>query len=135
RVQGKNVASAIELVHAAIELEQAGAFSVLMEAVPHPLATHITKRLHVPTIGVGAGPGCDGQALVQDDILGVWSGHKAKFVRRFAEIGSATAEGMNAYTKAVRERSFPAVDTESYEMDSDEWEKFAEHEQARESSS
>ncbi|KAJ1305994.1 hypothetical protein OPQ81_010709 [Rhizoctonia solani] len=133
RVQGKDVTSAIELVHAATELQHAGAFSIVLEAVPHPLATHITKRLHIPTIGIGAGPGCDGQVLVQDDVLGVWSGHKAKFVRRFAEIGSAAAEGVDAYAKAVRDGNFPAVSAESYEMDSGEWEKFAEHEQAQES--
>ncbi|CAE7195795.1 unnamed protein product [Rhizoctonia solani] len=135
RVQGKNVTSAIELVHAANELQHAGAFSIVLEAVPHLLATHITKRLDIPTIGIGAGPGCDGQVLVQDDALGVWLGHKAKFVRRFAEIGNAAAEGVNAYAKAVRDGSFPAVGAESYEMDSGEWEKFAEHEQVRESNS
>ncbi|CAE6490782.1 unnamed protein product, partial [Rhizoctonia solani] len=133
RVQGKDVTSAIELVHAATELQHAGAFSMVLEAVPHPLATHISKRLHIPTIGIGAGPGCDGQVLVQDDALGVWSGHKAKFVRRFAEIGVQAAEGVDAYAKAVRDGSFPAMDAESYEMDSGEWDKFAEHEQVRES--
>ncbi|CAE6458006.1 unnamed protein product [Rhizoctonia solani] len=133
RVQGKCVASAIELVHTAIELQHAGAFSIVLEAVPHCLAAHITKRLYIPTIGVGAGPGCDGQALVQDDVLGVWSGHKAKFVRRFAQIGTAAAEGVDAYIKAVRDRGFPDADTESYEMDSGEWEKFMEYERAQES--
>ncbi|CAE6421195.1 hypothetical protein ACGC1H_006709 [Rhizoctonia solani] len=135
RVQGKCVASAIELVHTAIELQHAGAFSIVLEAVPHLLAAHITKRLHIPTIGVGAGPRCDGQALVQDDVLGVWSGHKAKFVRRFAEIGAAATEGVDAYIKAVRSGGFPVADTEAYEMDPGEWEKFVEHEQAQESSS
>ncbi|CAE6375142.1 unnamed protein product [Rhizoctonia solani] len=132
RVQGKEAAGAIELVHAANELQHAGAFSIVLEAVPYPLATHISKRLHIPTIGIGAGPGCDGQVLVQDDALGVWSGHKAKFVRRFADIGAAATEGVSAYAKAVRDRSFPATGAESYEMDSGEWEKFAEHEQVRE---
>ncbi|CAE6492637.1 unnamed protein product [Rhizoctonia solani] len=133
RVQGKDVTSAVELVHAATELQHAGAFSMVLEAVPHPLATHISKQLRIPTIGIGAGPGCDGQVLVQDDALGVWSGHKAKFVRRFADIGAAAGEGVDAYAKAVRDGSFPAVSNESYEMDSGEWEKFAEHEQARDS--
>ncbi|CAE6388571.1 unnamed protein product [Rhizoctonia solani] len=132
RVQGKNAASAIELVHAANELQHAGASSIVLEAVPHPLATHISKQLYIPTIGIGAGPGCDGQVLVQDDALGVWLGHKAKFVRRFAEIGPAATEGVSAYAKAVRDGSFPAVGSESYEMDSGEWEKFAEHEQVQE---
>ncbi|CAE6509500.1 unnamed protein product [Rhizoctonia solani] len=133
RVQGKNVTSAIELVHSAVELQHAGAFAIVLEAIPHSLATHITKRLRIPTIGIGAGPGCDGQVLVQDDALGVWSGHKAKFVRKFADVGATAAEGVDAYIKAVREGSFPAVATESYEMESGEWEKFAEHEQAQES--
>ncbi|KAH7334686.1 3-methyl-2-oxobutanoate hydroxymethyltransferase PanB [Rhizoctonia solani] len=135
RVQGKDVASAVELVHAAIELQHAGAFSMVLEAVPHSLATHITKQLRIPTIGIGAGPGCDGQVLVQDDALGVWSGHKAKFVRRFADIGSAAAEGVNDYAKAVRDGGFPAISNESYEMDSGEWEKFVEHEQVQDSRS
>ncbi|KAF8706750.1 3-methyl-2-oxobutanoate hydroxymethyltransferase, partial [Rhizoctonia solani] len=130
RVQGKDTASAIELIHAANELQHAGAFSIVLEAVPHLLATHISKRIRIPTIGIGAGPGCDGQVLVQDDALGVWSGHKAKFVRRFAEIGPAATEGVCAYAKAVRDGSFPTVGTESYDMDPKEWEKIAEHEQA-----
>ncbi|KAF8608182.1 ketopantoate hydroxymethyltransferase [Ceratobasidium sp. AG-I] len=128
RVQGRDAASAIELVRAAEELESAGAFATVLEAVPHALATHITKRLRMPTIGIGAGPGCDGQVLVQDDALGVWCGHKAKFVRKFAEIGSAAGEGVDAYARAVRDSGFPSVEGESYEMDKGEWEKFVEHE-------
>lgn len=128
RVQGKDAASAIEMVHAAEELQNAGAFSIVLEAVPHSLAAHITQRLRIPTIGIGAGPRCDGQVLVQDDALGVWSGHKAKFVRRFANIGTAASAGVDAYAKAVKESSFPSIEAESYEMDPGEWEKFAEHE-------
>jgi 3-methyl-2-oxobutanoate hydroxymethyltransferase len=130
RVQGRDAASAIELVHAANELQLAGAFSIVLEAVPHTLAAHITQRLHIPTIGIGAGPRCDGQVLVQDDALGIWSGHKAKFVRRFADVGTAAAAGVDAYAKAVKDASFPSVE-ESYEMNPGEWEKFAEHEHVR----
>ncbi|QRW12806.1 3-methyl-2-oxobutanoate hydroxymethyltransferase [Ceratobasidium sp. AG-Ba] len=128
RVQGKDVSGAIELVHAAEELQRAGAFATVLEAVPHSLATHITQRLRIPTIGIGAGPGCDGQVLVQDDALGVWCGHKAKFVRRFADVGLYAGQGLDGYAKAVRERSFPNVEKESYEMDKGEWDKFIEHE-------
>ncbi|KAB5593768.1 3-methyl-2-oxobutanoatehydroxymethyltransferase [Ceratobasidium theobromae] len=128
RVQGRDAASAIELAHAAEELQNAGAFSIVLEAIPHLLAAHITKKLHIPTIGIGAGPRCDGQVLVQDDALGIWSGHKAKFVRRFADIGVAAAAGVDAYAKAVKDGTFPAVETESYGIDQGEWEKFVEHE-------
>ncbi|KAG9097986.1 hypothetical protein FS749_004947 [Ceratobasidium sp. UAMH 11750] len=128
RVQGRDAASAIELVRAAEDLQHAGAFATVLEAVPHTLAAHITQRLRIPTIGIGAGPGCDGQVLVQDDALGVWCGHKAKFVRRFADVGLYAGQGVDAYVKAVRERSFPDVGKESYEMDKGEWEKFVEHE-------
>ncbi|KAF8668076.1 3-methyl-2-oxobutanoate hydroxymethyltransferase [Rhizoctonia solani] len=106
RVQGKNVASAIELLQAVNECQQ----------------------LYIPTIGIGAGPGCDGHVLVQDDALDICSGHKAKFVQKFAEIGSTATEGANAFAKAVRERSFPSLDAKSYGMDSEEWVKFAQHE-------
>ncbi|KAG8700328.1 hypothetical protein FRC09_006023 [Ceratobasidium sp. 395] len=128
RVQGRDVSSAIELVRAAEELQHAGAFATVLEAVPHSLAAHITQRLRIPTIGIGAGPECDGQVLVQDDALGVWCGHKAKFVRRFADVGLYAGQGLEGYARAVRDRSFPSVEKESYEMDKGEWERFLEHE-------
>jgi len=107
-------------------LQSAGAFSVVLEAVPHPLAGYITSKLDVPTIGIGAGPSCSGQVLVCDDALGTWSGHKAKFVRRFAQVGSEADKGVEQYVNAVRDRSFPSVPQESYEMPDEEWNKFLE---------
>lgn len=83
RVQGKTAESARGVLHSAHALQDAGAFSVVLEAIPHVLASYITSKLVIPTIGIGAGPGTSGQVLVWDDVMSTWSGHKAKFVRRF----------------------------------------------------
>jgi len=124
RIQGRDARSALSILQAAQELQGAGAWGIVLEAIPHPLASHITENLQVPTIGIGAGPGCSGQVLVWDDAMGVWTGHQAKFVRRFEELGSRAAEGVRAYVEAVRERSFPDAKTEGYEMAQAEWEEY-----------
>lgn len=124
RIQGRDACSALSILRAAQELEGAGAWGVVLEAIPHALASHITESLEVPTIGIGAGPRCSGQVLVWDDAMGVWAGHQAKFVRKFAELGSRAAEGVRGYIEAVLERSFPNVKTESYEMAQEEWEHY-----------
>lgn len=82
RVQGRTAASAHALVRAALALQGAGAFSIVLEALPSLLGEHITRALTIPTIGIGAGPGTSGQVLVWDDMLGTWHGHKAKCVHR-----------------------------------------------------
>jgi 3-methyl-2-oxobutanoate hydroxymethyltransferase len=124
RVQGKDARSALSILQAAHELQEAGAWGIVLEAIPHALATHITESLEVPSIGIGAGPGCSGQVLVWDDAMGVWAGHQAKFVRKFAELGPRAAEGVRAYVEAVRERKFPDAKTEGYEMPQEEWEEY-----------
>lgn len=124
RVQGKDAGSAHTLLHAAHALQSAGACLIVLEAVPHRLATYITRTLRIPTIGIGAGPGCSGQVLVHDDALGIWRGHQAKFVRRFAEVGRAADEGVMAYAAAVKRGEFPNADEEGYEMDDDQWALF-----------
>ncbi|KAF9777908.1 ketopantoate hydroxymethyltransferase [Thelephora terrestris] len=123
RVQGKDARGAVGLVRNALELEKAGVFSIVLEAIPHRLGELITRRLSVPTIGIGAGPYTSGQVLVWDDVMGTWSGHQAKFVRRFADVQSEAKRGVTGYAAAVRERSFPDVEAESYPMDDLEWQQ------------
>lgn len=123
KVQGKDSQSASQILQAALALEDAGAFSIVLEAIPHKLGELITQRCSIPTIGIGAGPRTSGQVLVWDDVMGTWSGHKAKFVRRFADVQSESKSGVLGFASAVRDGSFPNVETESYGMDDEEWEK------------
>ncbi|KAI0785863.1 ketopantoate hydroxymethyltransferase [Abortiporus biennis] len=124
RVQGKDATSAAAVLENALAIEQAGVFSMVIEAVPHLLGSYITSRLtSAATIGIGAGPGTNGQVLVWDDLMGTWGGHKAKFVRRFGDVKGEVESGVKSYIDAVRERTFPAPN-ESYEMPQVEWEKF-----------
>lgn len=123
RVQGRTANAGLNLVRAAQALQDAGAYAIVLEAIPNTLAAYITNLLKVPTIGIGAGVDCDGQVLVWDDALGNWTGHKAKFVHRFANIGEAADEGVAAYASAVRERRFP-TEEHTYSMNEGEWEKF-----------
>ncbi|RIK06689.1 MAG: 3-methyl-2-oxobutanoate hydroxymethyltransferase [Acidobacteria bacterium] len=118
KVQGKALDAAQELVDDAKALASAGVFALVLECVPAPLARLVTEAIDVPTIGIGAGPFCDGQVLVYHDLLGLFEGHRPKFVRRFADLGSAAAEGIRAYASAVRSREFPS-DTESYTLPED----------------
>ncbi|KAG8955651.1 hypothetical protein FRC04_007642 [Tulasnella sp. 424] len=124
RVQGRDAFTAYSVFKAAKVLQDAGAFAIVLEAIPHQLAGYITQALRIPTIGIGAGPSCSGQVLVHDDAVGVWSGHKAKFVRRFAEVGKAAGEGVASYAAAVRSGQFPDIVGESYGMDAGQWQEF-----------
>jgi len=124
KVQGRSMEGAKKLVKDALALQEAGAFSIVVEAVPKELGKYITEVLRIPTIGIGAGPGTNGQVLVLDDIMGTWSGHKAKFVRRFADLKMIRDTGIKNYNEAVRNGSFPDPETESYSMDPEEWAKF-----------
>jgi 3-methyl-2-oxobutanoate hydroxymethyltransferase len=123
RVQARTAGAAHEMLRAARALQDAGAFALVLEAVPARVAAHITARLDVPTIGIGAGVGTSGQVLVWDDVVASWHGHKAKFVRHFADVGVEASKGVDAYAQAVRNRSFPAP-AESYDMDEAEWAAF-----------
>lgn len=91
-------------------VEAAGAFSVVLEKVPEGLAGRITDALTIPTIGIGAGPACDGQVLVVDDMLGLFTDFRPKFVKRYAELGKAADEAIAAYAADVRARTFPAAE-------------------------
>ena len=124
RVQGKSAEGALQIVDTAIALEDAGAFAMVVEAIPHAVGARITQCLqHAATIGIGAGCETDGQVLVWDDIMGTWGGHKAKFVRRFGDVRGEVEKGVKAYIQAVRDRSFPSAG-ESYEMGEEELDRF-----------
>ncbi len=115
KVQGKTIEAASTLLADARAVEAAGAFAVVIEAVPAPLATRVSQELSIPTIGIGAGNGCDGQVLVVQDMLGLYDDFTPKFVRRFAELGSAMTDAFKAYDEAVKEGSFPAPE-HTYKM-------------------
>ncbi|KAF9477894.1 ketopantoate hydroxymethyltransferase [Pholiota conissans] len=128
KVQGRSVEAARKVVQDALALEEAGAFAIVVEAVPQELGKYVTSRLKIPTIGIGAGPDTSGQVLVCDDLLGVWAGHKAKFVRRFSNLKEVRDKGVNSYCEAVRAGTFPDRVAESYTMDHTEWARFLENE-------
>lgn len=106
-VQGKTESKAQKLIDDAKRLEDAGAFSIVLELVPESLATHISELLTIPTIGIGAGRGCDGQVLVFHDVLNYGDPHPKKFVKAFANIGQQIHQGISDYVREVKERSFP----------------------------
>ena len=118
RVQGKSMEAAEQLLRDARAVEAAGAFSVVVESVPRELAARITSELRIPTIGIGAGPECDGQILVLHDMIGLSVGHTPKFARRYANVGEAIRNAVGAYADDVREGRFPS-DEESYHLSSE----------------
>ena len=107
RVQGRGDA-AEQTVHDAIAVDEAGAIAVVLEMVPAELATQITGKLTIPTIGIGAGPNCDAQVLVWQDMAGRTSGRTAKFVKRFADIGGELGRAATQYAREVATGAFPA---------------------------
>src|SRR5215210_5218099 len=107
KTQGRTAEAALRLVADARELEAAGCFSVVLEAVPAPVAERITKALTVPTIGIGAGPACDGQVLVYHDLLGLTGGHLPRFVKRYASLSRDIRDALEAYASEVRAGTFP----------------------------
>jgi len=113
RVQGKTTDSAEQLLRDARAVEAAGAFAIVLEAVPRELAAQITRELRIPTIGIGAGPDCDGQILVLHDLLGLTFTSTPKFARQYAAVGETIANAVRQYAEDVRGGGFPA-DSESY---------------------
>ncbi len=107
RLQGKDEAGARRILDGAAALERAGCWGVVLELVPAPLARLITDRLSIPTIGIGAGPHCDGQVLVFHDLVGMFSGFTPTFVKRYTEAGAAMREAVARYAAEVRDGSFP----------------------------
>jgi len=115
KVQGKQAAAAAALVDDAVALAEAGCFAVVLEAVPDGVARAVTEAIPVPTIGIGAGPWCDGQVLVFHDLLGLEERKAPKFVRRYASLGADASAAVEAFAADVRAGRFPA-DAESYHL-------------------
>lgn len=113
KVQGRGADGAEKVLADALALEQAGAFAIVLEAIPPDLAALVTQTLTIPTIGIGAGAECDGQVLVCTDLLGLSRGHQPKFAKRFAELGNAAVSAISAYVSDVRSGAFPTA-TQAY---------------------
>ncbi|MET0728344.1 MAG: 3-methyl-2-oxobutanoate hydroxymethyltransferase [Acidimicrobiales bacterium] len=118
KVQGREHHAALELVAEAKALAAAGCFAIVLEGVPDEVARLVTNAVDVPTIGIGAGPGTDGQVLVFHDVLGIEDRILPKFVRRYAEIKASSVEALTAYAEDVRSGAFPGAD-ESYHLSAD----------------
>lgn len=123
KVQGKTAASARDLLNDALALQEAGCFSIVLEAVPDRVATYITEQLKIPTIGIGAGAGCSGQVLVWHDMLGLFARFQPKFSKQFADIGTAITNALQTYTNEVRSGNFPAQE-HVFTISDDEWNAF-----------
>ena len=110
KVQGKSMAAAQKLLDDARALQEAGAFALVLECVPAPLAERVTQALSIPVIGIGAGAGCDGQVLVWQDMTGMTLSHLPRFVKRFGEVGASLRSAVEAYAREVRAGAFPGED-------------------------
>jgi 3-methyl-2-oxobutanoate hydroxymethyltransferase len=108
KVQGRGADAAHEILEDAIALSEAGCFALVLECVPDTLAREITRKIAIPTIGIGAGAGCDGQVLVFHDAMGLNPAFKPKFVRRYADLASTITEAARAYARDVKEEKFPS---------------------------
>jgi len=115
KTQGKTAEAALKLVDEAHALEDAGAMSIVLEAIPAPVAARITAELSIPTFGIGAGPDCDGQVLVYHDLLGLTEGHLPRFVKRYANLSREIRDALEAYATEVRSGAFPGEE-HTYEM-------------------
>lgn len=116
KVQGKTAQAAKQLIEDALAVQQAGAFSVVLECVPSELATLVTELLTIPTIGIGAGNGCDGQVLVNQDMLGMFHDYVPKFVKQFANVGEVMTNAFKAYDAEVKSGAYPE-EKHSYQID------------------
>jgi 3-methyl-2-oxobutanoate hydroxymethyltransferase len=122
KVQGKSAQAAKQLLDDAKALEEAGCFSIVLEAIPAPLAERITQTISIPTIGIGAGPSCDGQVLVIHDLVGLYDRFTPKFVKQFAAINEPIAAALAQYKAEVESRAFP-TEAHSFTMKSEELDK------------
>jgi 3-methyl-2-oxobutanoate hydroxymethyltransferase len=123
RAQGRTAARARALLDDALELERAGCFAVVLEAVPSPVAARITAALAVPTIGIGAGRDCDGQVLVYHDLLGLYEGRAPRFVKRYADVASEIGRALQEFAAEVRSGAFPE-EQHTYSMPDEELQLF-----------
>jgi 3-methyl-2-oxobutanoate hydroxymethyltransferase len=123
KAQGKTAEQAEKLVEEALALQSIGCFAIVFEAVPAGVTEAMMQKMEIPVIGIGAGNATDGQVLVWHDLLGIYGGHKPKFVKRFAELRTEMLAGVSAYTEAVRSRSFPSEEY-SYSIEPEELAEF-----------
>ncbi|MBY0357117.1 MAG: 3-methyl-2-oxobutanoate hydroxymethyltransferase [Candidatus Obscuribacterales bacterium] len=119
RVQGRSAEDAYKLIHDAMALEAAGCFSIVLEMVPAMVAEKISQKLAIPTVGIGAGAGCDGQILVTDDLLGKYTDFQPRFVRRYANLAETCQQAIECYSNDVRDGAFPN-EGESFALTEDE---------------
>jgi 3-methyl-2-oxobutanoate hydroxymethyltransferase len=119
RAQGRTATKAVQLYDDALALQAAGCFSIVLEAVPSPVAARITEALDIPTIGIGAGPDCDGQVLVWHDLLGLYEGHAPRFVKQYADLAPTIGAAVEQYASEVRNGSFPE-ERHTYSMTEEE---------------
>jgi 3-methyl-2-oxobutanoate hydroxymethyltransferase len=122
RAQGGTAAAARKLLEDALRLEDAGCFAVVLEAIPDRVATLVSKHLRVPTIGIGAGSGCDGQVLVFHDLLGLQDNLAPRFVKRYASLLEEAQKALETYRREVLDRQFPGPE-QTYPISDEEWEK------------
>ena len=125
RSQGRTAERGLEVMHDAVALQEAGCFSIVFEAIPSALTEAIMPRMKVPVIGIGAGPATDGQVLVLHDLLGIYDGHAARFVKRYANVRDQMIGGVKAFADDVRARRYPEPD-HGYTMAPDEIERLHE---------
>ena len=125
RSQGRTAERALEVARDAIALQGAGCFAIVFEAIPSELTDLLVPRLEIPVIGIGAGPATDGQVLVLHDLLGIYDGHAARFVKRYADVRDQMVGGVRAFAEEVRTRRYPAPE-HGYEMAPDERERLRE---------
>src|SRR5579859_3389664 len=123
RAQGRTAQRALQVARDAVALAEAGCFSIVFEAIPAAVAAEMMQRLHVPVIGIGAGPATDGQVLVFHDLLGIYDGHAPRFAKRYQEIKAQMVAGIAEYTREVRSRSFPGPE-HTYSIDDEELNRF-----------
>lgn len=119
RAQGRNATQAQQVIEDALRLQEAGCFAIVLEAIPSELTEVLMPMLEIPAIGIGAGPAADGQVLVYHDLLGIWDGRPAKFVRQYAQVRETMIDGVTKYTEEVRNRAYPAPE-HGYNMSPDE---------------
>ncbi|MDY2736281.1 3-methyl-2-oxobutanoate hydroxymethyltransferase [Intestinibacter sp.] len=117
KVQGKSIEAAQKLIDDALAVEEAGAFAVVIEGVPAEIAAIITEKLSIPTIGIGAGAGCDGQVLIYQDMLAMFSDFTPKFVKKYAEVGQIMSNAFETFIKEVKDGTFPQKE-HTYKIDS-----------------
>jgi 3-methyl-2-oxobutanoate hydroxymethyltransferase len=125
KAQGRTAEAAAKLAEEAHALQAVGCFSIVFEAIPSAVTEALMPSMEIPVIGIGAGPATDGQVLVLHDLLGVYAGHKPRFVKRYADVRAESLKGLRGYASDVRTRRFPDEEQHTYTIPQEELEEFA----------